>query len=57
MDVNFATSGNPLDLGMLDADDLQNFFPWDLHGLMEIGEAMSQNGAEDMATQSWAGTF
>ncbi|KAK0388456.1 hypothetical protein NLU13_4700 [Sarocladium strictum] len=43
-------------LEALDVDDLQNFFPWDLHGLMEIGEAMSQNGTEDAQSQSWAAT-
>jgi hypothetical protein len=41
----------------LDVDDLQNFFPWDLHALMEIGEAMSQNGTEDGRSQSWAATY
>lgn len=42
---------------VLDVDDLQNFFPWDLYGLMEIGEVMSQNGTEDGRSNSWAGAY
>lgn len=41
----------------LDVDDLQNLFPWDLYGLMEIGEAMSQNGTEDGRSQAWAANY
>jgi hypothetical protein len=48
----------PLMMGnALDVDDLQNLFPWDLYGLMEIGEAMSQNGTEDGRSQAWAANY
>jgi hypothetical protein len=53
MDIDTTSLAQPFGLvgESLDADDLQNFFPWDLHGLMEIGEAMSQNGTEDGKSQ------
>lgn len=38
---------------LLELGDLQDFFPWDMYGLMEMGEAMSQNGMDDAKSQSW----
>ncbi|KAL7806023.1 fungal-specific transcription factor domain-containing protein [Trichoderma gracile] len=40
----------------LDLDDLQNFLSWDMYGIMDMGDPVPDDGADDMAMRSWSGS-
>lgn len=39
----------------LDLDDLQNYLSWDMYGIMEISDTVSNVGTEVTGLQSWSG--
>lgn len=39
----------------LDLDDLQNFLSWDMYGIMDMGDPIPDDVAEDLAMHTWAG--
>jgi hypothetical protein len=41
----------------LELEDLQNFLSWDMHGIMEISDSISNLGTEDTTIPSWNGGF
>lgn len=40
----------------LDLDDLQNFLSWDMYGIRDMGDPVS-DGVEDLTAHSWAGAI
>ncbi|KAK4085536.1 transcriptional regulator family: Fungal Specific TF [Trichoderma aggressivum f. europaeum] len=40
----------------LDLDDLQNFLSWDMYGIMDMGDPIPDDGAEEMGLRSWSGS-
>lgn len=41
----------------LDLDDLQNFLSWDMYGIRDMGDPVSEEAADDVTMQSWAGAI
>ncbi|OAA71535.1 Fungal transcriptional regulatory protein [Cordyceps fumosorosea ARSEF 2679] len=41
----------------LDLDDLQNFLSWDMYGVREMGDPITDDGADDLGMQAWAGAI
>lgn len=47
---------NPM-IEALDLDDLQNFLSWDMYGIRDMGDPVSEEAADDVTMQSWAGAI
>ncbi|KAJ6779754.1 hypothetical protein PWT90_06286 [Aphanocladium album] len=41
----------------LDLDDLQNFLSWDMYGIRDMGDPITEEGTDDMTMQAWAGAI
>lgn len=42
----------------LDLDDLQNFLSWDMYGIRDMGDPITEEGTDDMVgMQAWAGAI
>ncbi|KAK0760919.1 hypothetical protein N5P37_005860 [Trichoderma harzianum] len=40
----------------LDLDDLQNFLSWDMYGIMDMGDPIPDDGADEIGVRSWSGS-
>lgn len=40
----------------LDLDDLQNFLSWDMYGIMDMGDPIPDDGADEIGMRSWSGS-
>ncbi|OAA47225.1 Fungal transcriptional regulatory protein [Beauveria brongniartii RCEF 3172] len=41
----------------LDLDDLQNFLSWDMYGIRDMGDPITDEGVDDLSMQAWAGAI